>query len=197
VRNRGVLQVISVPTVLIPCSDNIAFYCLCGERSEASRIWQRAGRVSNVRRHCIAQERAIDSRIEGMLSMHQSQRDNPTALLFAVVALIALAAWLSDVRGADARSLDLSDPVSAGTASGHRAGSSGRRRTVRSENSQVLEVPHVIDSPTANSAGDGLSTNREDTDGGLQLGPAGLDDGARQFFSGIAGPVGTVQDYES
>ena len=42
-----------------------------------------------------------------MLSMHQSQRDNPTALLFAVVALIALAAWLSDVRGADARSLDL------------------------------------------------------------------------------------------
>ena len=64
------------------------------------------------------------------------------------------------------------------------------------ENSEVLDVPRVIDSPASNSADDERNPNSQGTDVGLQAGPASVANGAREFFSGIRGHIGTVEDYE-
>jgi len=140
------------------------------------------------------------------------------------MALITFVAWVSKVRRADSQNVDNVDSVSADLApvaifnnengvrmarisahrpnrdmghasSGHRA--QGRRRVPRSEDGQVLEVPQAIGPPTQNSAGGELKASRQDKDDDVQLGPASPASGARQSFSGIARPLGTMRDYEN
>jgi len=170
-------------------------------------------------------EMSLELRGSRALSMHRcNQHDQPAGRFLALMALITFVAWVSKVRRADSQNVDNVDSVSADLApvaifnnengvrmarisahrpnrdmghasSGHRA--QGRRRVPRSEDGQVLEVPQAIGPPTQNSAGGELKASRQDKDDDVQLGPASPASGARQSFSGIARPLGTMRDYEN
>ena len=145
--------------------------------------------------------------------------------LLGLAGLIALFVWLSDIRRAEPGSLDNVDSVSTDSApitifndesdartarisahgrvrstrrasSGDRARSLRSRRSPRSEDSRMLEVPQAIDPASADSASDDLTATRHGKDDELQLGAPNPVGGARQSFSGIARAVGTMRDYE-
>jgi hypothetical protein len=143
-------------------------------------------------------------------------------LVLTVVALIALAAKLSDVHytgagnlhdvdslgaasvaqlvlgsslGAAQISARALNPRRARTSSSGHAGSSRRRRAKQSNRDQVLEIPPAIDSRSPDQVG-GESTFH-DADNDPQLGAADVANDAPQFLSGIVRPVGTLQDYEN
>jgi hypothetical protein len=156
---------------------------------------------------------------------HQyNQDDQPAVRLVSLLALIALAAWLCNVRRVAPRILDHEHPLSAASAlvgiltdaseaeaarmsarrrnrnsrrasPAHRAASRGRPRAPRSEDGQALEIPQGIIPAAANSAGNELNPHRQDKDEDLRLEPTSLASGAGQSVSVVARPLGTARDY--
>jgi hypothetical protein len=145
---------------------------------------------------------------------------------FIVVALIALAADLSDLHYTGATDLHHADSLRAlsavvaqlvlGSSAGAarisaralnqkrerasfsgQAGSSRRRRARQPSRDQVLEIPQAIDSsPRDQDRGESNATV-QDADNDLQLGPASVANDAPEFLSGMLRAVGTLQDYEN
>jgi hypothetical protein len=144
--------------------------------------------------------------------------------LLPLLALIALAAWLSDVRRPHPCNVGNKNPVSAKSAldailndvseaeaarisarrrnkksnrssSAHRAGPRGRRQARRSEDDPMLEIPQQVGPAPINSGGNRSNPNRQDEDE-VRLGAPSLDSDASQPSSGFARPLGTAWDYE-
>jgi len=126
----------------------------------------------------------------------QSSLDRPDEKSRSTSSLYPYNAINDGAEAGEARiSASWRNPNTARRSSSRQAGSRRRRRALQPKGDQTLEVPRAI-VPKASDP-DELSATLQHNGQDLQPGSAGVASGVREFFPGIARPIGTMRDYEN